>query len=97
MAKITSVNGKSIAQQIVSILNRSLPQVSNTGIFTHCRGINTPKEGKGKVVNFEFQHRYFRISENLKVAEYAYGFNCRNVLSTNEVTQDIESRIALAL
>jgi len=93
MAKIMK-NGQSVGKQLVNILCKALPQAPVTGFFTHCRGIYIPAEGKGKVVNFEWQHHFFRITEALKVHEYSFGYNCRN-LEQNAMTKEIEEKIAL--
>ena len=94
MAKIKTVNGKSVSQQLVSILNRALKQSATTGIMTHCRNIHLDKQSNGKAVNFEYQHRYFRITEALKVSEYEFGFNCRNIFGNNSLTHEIEELIS---
>ena len=95
MAKIKSNNGVSVSKQLVNILCKALPQAPQTGMYTHCKNIHIPAEGKGKVVNFEWQHKHFRITEAVKVYEYIFGFASRSAVEQNSMTKEIEDRIAL--
>jgi len=83
--------------KLVAALNKSFPQAIETGKTIHLLNVHAPKYGHGKVVNFVWNNRFFRITSNMKVQEYNFGFNARFSLRSNDDTRAMEKRIDLAL
>ena len=91
--RIKSKAGVSIRLQLESILRGSMPSVINTGMTNHLRMIHSPKCGRGKVVNFSFNRKEFKVTENLKVSEYTFGFYNTRALQCNDETARVEKLV----
>ena len=83
--RITS-NGKSIANQLTDILNRTLPRQKDTGLSKDLGVVKVDPISKGKSVLFNWHKETFRLSENLKVMQIDF----TNTWIENEDTKGVE-------
>jgi hypothetical protein len=90
--EIRSKNGNSVGTQIIGLLTRTLPSVSQTQKSIHLHKCRVNRVSKGKIVDFIWMKREFRITANLKVMEYAYGFNC-HILHDTEMSRELEQKV----
>jgi len=91
-------NGKSVRAQLVDILTHALPKAQETQVYNHLHHVHSTKADKGKVIRFVWNKREFRVTANLKVAEFAFGFGVRGPhnLITNEMTAELETKLRQA-
>ena len=88
--QITHITGGT--SKLTAILEDTLPHVKNTANSYHLAQIKPDPHGFGKVVNFRWDRKDFRLDTKLKVQEYSFGLAARNCLMTNEMTEDLECR-----
>lgn len=79
--------------EMIKILKNSMPNYDETGILTHLRDVVAPKSSKGKRVDFTFRKRDFYLTASLKVHEFLFGKQSKNMIGTSELTEEIENKL----
>jgi hypothetical protein len=80
-------------QALIGILNKTLPHVRETGVLNDMRDVRPDPNGHGKVVLFSWQRKDFRLTSNLNVEEFRWGFAAYTMRMSNEMTADLMARI----
>jgi hypothetical protein len=80
-------------KKLIEILNKALPHVRDTGVTNHLSNVRSDPNGHGKVVLFNWQQRDFRLTSNLIVQEYQFGFVAYTMRKSNEMTHELMTRI----
>ena len=62
-------------KRLIAVLEQTLPHVRDTKVMNHLAQIHPSKNGKGKVIDFKWLKRDFRLTSNAKVSEYIFGLD----------------------
>lgn len=63
---------QSIANALAAILTATLPNIKDTRMPRHLRGIKIDPDSKGKALQFTWHLETFKVTENLCVSELDY-------------------------
>jgi len=81
--------------EMEKILRDALPSFEETGVLVHLRHVTAPKEGKGKILHFQWRRRLFRMTASLGIKEFLFGDvpHMRDMTGDTELTTEIKDLI----